>query len=334
MNNKETAMTARSKNRVTPTARNAALVLALSFGWAMHSQAQTQTKPAKSASSQATQSGFATPQEAASALIKAAAESDISALRTLFGPDGEDLITTPDPVQNKNQIATFVEGAQKKNSVEIDPKKPDRATLLVGEQDWPLPIPLTRKGKKWYFDAKAGRQEILYRRIGENELDAIQICRGYVEAQEEYASTIHDNSGINQYAQRIISTPGRQDGLAWRNSDGTPGGPVGEGAVKAIEEGYEKRNEPYHGYYFRVLKGQGPAAPLGQLDYTIEGVMIGGFALAAWPAEYRVTGVQTFIVSYNGIVYQKDMGPDTAKIASALERYNPDKTWRPVVDQW
>jgi hypothetical protein len=165
-------------------------------------------------------------------------------------------------------------------------------------------------------------------------LDAIQICRGFVEAQEEYASTIHDDSGVNQYAQRIISTPGKQDGLAWRNQDGSPGGPVGEAVAKAIEEGYAKKSEPYHGYYFRVLKGQGPAAPLGQLDYTIEGVMIGGFALVAWPAEYRVTGVQTFMVSYNGSVYQKDLGPDSVKIAAAMERYNPDKTWHRTDDEW
>jgi hypothetical protein len=252
----------------------------------------------------------------------------------MFGSDGEDLVSTPDPVQDKNQITAFAERAQKKNSVEIDPKEPHLATLLVGEEDWPLPIPLAKKGTKWYFDSKAGRDEILYRRIGTNELDAIQICRGYVEAQEEYASTVHDDSGINQYAQRIISTPGKQDGLAWRNPDGSAGGPVGEAVAKAIAEGYANKTEPYHGYYFKVLKGQGPAAPLGQLDYTIEGVMIGGFALVAWPAEYRVTGVQTFIVSYNGIVYQKDMGPDSAKIVAAMGRYNPDKTWRSTDDEW
>jgi hypothetical protein len=333
--NKERVMSAGSQNLVRRiTFFKAALVLALASSGAMYSQAQTPSKPIASASSQTTQSGFATPQEAAAALIKAAVDYDLPALKALFGPDGEDLVSTPDPVHDKNQIAAFAQEAQKKNSVEIDPKKPDRATLVVGEEDWPLPIPLAKKGKEWHFDAKAGGEEILYRRIGANELDAIQICRGYVEAQEEYASTIHDDSGINQYAQRILSTPGKQDGLAWRNPDGSAGGPVGEGAAKAIEEGYTKKNEPYHGYYFRVLKGQGPAAPLGQLDYTIEGVMIGGFALAAWPAEYRVTGVQTFIVSYNGIVYQKNIGPETTKIASEMDRYNPDQTWHRTDDEW
>lgn len=324
-------MSAISKHLVTGTALKTTLVLALSFSAAVYSQVQT---PHKVTSLRATQSGFATPQDATAALIKAAGEYDLPALKAMFGPEGEDLVSTPDPVQDKNQITAFAERAQKKNSVAIDPKQPNHATLLIGEEDWPLPIPLAKKGAKWYFDSKAGRDEILYRRIGANELDAIQICRGFVEAQEEYASTIHDDSGINQYAQRIISTPGKQDGLAWRNPDGSAGGPVGEGVAKAIAEGYANKTEPYHGYYFKVLKGQGPAAPLGQLDYVIEGVMIGGFALVAWPAEYRVTGVQTFMVSYNGIVYQKDMGADSSKIAAAMDRYNPDKTWHPTDDEW
>jgi hypothetical protein len=191
-----------------------------------------------------------------------------------------------------------------------------------------------KRDTEWYFDSKAGKQEILARRIGENELNAITICRGFDEAQHEYASEIHDNSGVNQYAQKIISTPGKHDGLAWQNPDGTWGGPVGEGVAKAIAEGYSNRTQPLHGYYFKILKGQGPAARLGQLDYVINGVMIGGFGLVAWPADYRVTGVQTFIVSYDGVVYQKDLGPDTTKIAEAMERYNPDKTWRETDDTW
>lgn len=327
-------MSAGSNNLITRTTLKTAFVLALCCSAAMHVPAQTPPKNPESDSSQTAPTGFATPQEAAAALIKAAGDYDPPALKAMFGADGEDLISTPDPVRDKNQVAAFAEEAQKKNSVEIDPKKPDHATLLVGEQDWPLPIPIVKKGKKWYFDAKAGRREILYRRVGENELDAIQICRGIVEAQEEYASTIHDDSGVNQYAQRIISTAGKQDGLAWRNPDGSPGGPVGEGVAKAIAEGYASKTEPYHGYYFKVLKGQGPAARLGQLDYMIEGAMIGGFAMVAWPAEYRVTGVQTFMVSYDGVVYQKDMGPDSGKIAEAMERYNPDKTWHATDDEW
>ena len=190
------------------------------------------------------------------------------------------------------------------------------------------------KSGKWYFDAKAGRHEILRRRIGANELDAITVCRGYVEAQEEYALTIHDDSGVNQYAQKIISTPGKQDGLAWQNPDGTWGGQMGEAVAKAIDQGYTGCGEPFHGYYFKVLKGQGPSARLGQLDYVINGAMIGGFALVAWPAEYRMIGMETFIVSYDGVVYQKDLGPDTAKIAAAMDRYDPDKTWHETDDDW
>jgi hypothetical protein len=173
----------------------------------------------------------------------------------------------------------------------------------------------------------------LRRRIGANELDAIQICRGFVEAQYEYASQQHD--GINQYAQQIISSPGKQDGLYWRNPDGLPGGPISEAIAQAIAEGYSfDKPAAYHGYYFKVLKGQGPAAPLGQIDYVIEGVMIGGFALVAVPAEYRVTGVKTFMVSNYGVVYEKDLGPDSLTIAKNMELYNPDKTWHRTNDGW
>jgi len=328
-------MSARSKNAVTDAALlMAAVVLALSATVANQSQAQPSSKHSASASPQTTQTGFATPQEAAAALIKAAGDYDLPALKAMFGPDGEDLVSTADPVQDKNQAAAFAARAQGKNSMVIDPKNPNHATLLVGEEEFPLPVPLVKKGTKWYFDSKVGRDEILYERIGANELDAIQVCRGFVEAQEEYASEVHDNSGINQYAQRTISTNGKQDGLAWKNSDGSWGGPVSEAVAKAIEQGYTTSGEPFHGYYFKVLMGQGPAAPRGELDYVINGVMIGGFALVAWPAEYKVTGVQTFVVSYSGIVYQKDLGPDTAKAAAAMERYNPDKTWHRTDDNW
>jgi len=155
-----------------------------------------------------------------------------------------------------------------------------------------------------------------------------------VEAQNEYAMEKHDNAEVNQYAQKIISTPGKQDGLAWQNSDGTWGGPVGEGIAKALAQGYTDRSQPYHGYYFKILKGQGPAAPLGKMDFMVNGAMIGGFALVAAPADYRVTGVKSFLVSYEGVVYQKDLGPDTLKIFTEMELYNPDKTWNRTDDNW
>jgi hypothetical protein len=289
------------------------------------------TEPTPSSPVQKT---FKTPQEASEALIRAAESDDVSALLEIFGPDGKDLVASADSVQDKNRAKEFAAKAHEKNLVTVDPKNKARAVLTVGNDDWPFPIPLVQKSGVWRWDTKQGHEEIMFRRIGANELDAIQICRGFVEAQMEYASEVHDKSGVNQYAQKIISTPGTRDGLVWRNADGTLGGPISEGIAHAIEEGYSSKYQGYHGYYFKVLKGQGPAAPLGQLDYVIKGLMIGGFALVAVPAEYRVTGVKTFIVSYDGVIYEKDLGPDSLNIAKNMDRYNPDKTWRPTDDQW
>jgi hypothetical protein len=280
------------------------------------------------------QKAFDTPQQAVEALIAATGSYDVSALFEIFGPDGKDFIASEDPVRDKNAAAAFAAKANEKKVVTVDQKNKTRAMLSVGNDDFPFPVPMVKQGGKWHFDTKAGRDEILFRRIGANELDAIQICRGFVEAQKEYASEVHDNSGVNQYAQKIISTPGKRDGLSWRNEDGTPGGPIGENVARAIKEGYSSKSAPYHGYYFKVLNGQGPAARLGQLDYVIGGVMIGGFALVAVPAEYRVTGVKTFMVSYDGIVYEKDLGPGSLNIVKNMERYNPDKTWHRTDDQW
>ena len=276
---------------------------------------------------------FDTSQQAADAMILAVKSDDVPALLQIFGPAGKDFVDTSDDVQDKKSRAAFAALVQEKMHVDTDPRNPNRAILSVGNEDWPLPVPIVKQGGKWHFDSKAGRTEILDRHIGENELDAIAICRGFVEAQKEYAQQVHDHSAVNQYAQRIISTSGKQDGLAWQNSDGSWGGPVGEAVAKALEEGYVDKAKPFHGYYFKVLKGQGPAAPLGQLDYVIKGAMIGGFALVAVPAEYRVTGVMTFMVSYNGVVYQKDLGPDSLTIVKKMERYNPDKTWHRTDDE-
>ncbi len=295
-------------------------------------QAQASPAPAPSSSAQMT---FSTPQAAVDALIQAAGDYDVPALMKIFGPAGKSFISSADPVRDKSKAVAFAESARTKNVIQDDPKNPNRAILVIGDDDWPFPVPLVKKGGKWHFDSAAGRSEILYRRIGTNELDAIQVCRGYVEAQDEYAQTIHDNSGINQYAQKIISTPGKQDGLYWVNADGTPGGPISEPVAKAIAEGYSvAQRSAYHGYYYKILTGQGPAAPSGKINYVIQGVMIGGFALIAAPAEYRVTGVKTFIVGPNGIVYQKDLGPDTLKIAKEIKLYNPDKTWQATDDGW
>ncbi len=296
--------------------------------------AAPQAKTDAATVSDSKQKQFNTPQEAADNLVQAAESFDVAALSEILGPDSTDVISSQDPVADKNRAIAFAAKAKQKSNIETDPKKPNRAILTVGNDDFPLPIPIVKQKGKWVFDMKAGRQEILNRRIGTNELDAIAICRGFVEAQEQYAQEKHDDAKVNQYAQRIISTPGKHDGLAWQNSDGTWGGPVGEGIARALEQGYSKQGEPFHGYYFKVLKGQGPAAPKGEMDFVMEGAMIGGFALAAAPAQYRVTGVKTFQVGPSGIVYEKDLGPDTLKVFETMDRYNPDKTWKATNDDW
>src|SRR6266699_1633542 len=301
------------------------------LGFGLHAAAPSKSDAASAA--QPAQKQFDTPQQAADALIQVAGNFDVAAAKEILGPDSEDIVASEDPVQDKNRAAEFAAKAKEKSSIEIDKKDPRRAILLVGNDDFPLPIPVVKRKGKWSFDTKVGREEILNRRIGGNELNAIQICRGVVEAQKEYAAEKHDDSKVNQYAQHILSTPGKHDGLAWQNPDGTWGGPVGEEAAKALEEGYSAgQGKPYHGYYFKVLKGQGPAAPLGQIDFVVKDAMIGGFALAAAPAQYRVTGVQTFMVSHDGVVYEKNLGPDTLKVFQDMDRYNPDNTWKVTED--
>jgi hypothetical protein len=295
--------------------------------------APEQKQESTTAASQPNQKQFDTPKQAADALVQVAANSDVAAAKEILGPDGEDLISSEDPVMDKNRAQAFAAKAKEKSSIEIAKKDPNRAILLVGNDDFPLPIPIVKRKGKWSFDTKVGREEILNRRVGANELNAIEICRGFVEAQHEYALEKHDGSKVNQYAQQILSTPGKHDGLAWQNPDGTWGGPVGEEVAKALAEGYKaERGTPYHGYYFKVLKGQGPAAPGGEIDFMVGGAMIGGFGLAVAPAEYRVTGVMTFMVGPDGVVYEKDLGPDTLKTFQSMDRYNPDKTWKETDD--
>lgn len=276
---------------------------------------------------------FNTPQEAAEELVDAAEKFDVPALEEIFGPDGDEIVFSGEYPQDRQRASDFAAEAREKKSVSVDPKKGNRAFLLVGNEDWPFPVPLVKSGSKWYFDANAGRQELLQRRIGADELDAIDICKGYVDAQYEYAFQPREGFDVNQFAQRIISTPGKQDGLGWQNSDGSWDGPIGEKIARAIEQGYSPTAEPYHGYFFKILKGQGPAAPLGQMDYVVKNVMIGGFALVAAPAEYGETGVKTFIVSQDGVVYEKDLGPGTLDEFQKMERFNPDQSWKPVVEK-
>ena len=275
--------------------------------------ASSQTSAQGQTASSANARTFGTADAAADALVAAAEQFDEAALKEILGPDSYDIVHTGEPKRDREVAAEFAALARVKQSVSFDPKNQRRAFLLVGDDDWPFPVPIVRQGGRWAFDTKAGRQEILHRRIGRNELDAIEICRGFVEAQHDYALKRREGYDVNQYAQKIISTSGTQDGLAWPNPDGTWGGVIGERFARALERGFEGKDQPFHGYYFKVLKGQGPAAPLGEMDFVVKGVMIGGFALLAVPAQYRVTGVKTFMVSHDGVVYEKDLGPNISR---------------------
>ena len=277
---------------------------------------------------------FNTPEEAAAALVSAAEKFDRPALKTILGSNGTVLVESGDSVQDRNDAIAFAAEARTSQRLELDSAQ-GLAVLTVGASDWPLPMPIVKRDGKWSFDAASGQDEILLRRIGRNELDAIDVAYAYVEAQRAYSMVRHAGSLVNQYAQRVVSTPGKQDGLAWQDADGTWRGPVAAGVARAIAEGYnEKTPTPYHGYYYKVLKGQGPAAPLGEMDFMVDGAMIGGFALVAAPAEYLVTGVQTFMVSHDGIVYEKDLGEQTLAEFRKMERYNPDSTWTAGPRRW
>ncbi len=330
----EIQMTSKKVNRFVRNAFAGFSITAVSCVLALLCSLNLLSQQKPSDTSSQSQKTFATPKEAVDALVQAAGAFDVPAMEQILGPGSEDLVASEDTVRDKNIALAFAAIAKEKNSVVVDPKNAARATLVVGNDDWPLPIPVVKRNGRWLFDTAAGREEVLRRRIGSNELDAIEICRGYVDAQHEYAMEKHDGSKVNQYAQRIISTPGKHDGLVWWNPDKTLGGPIAESIADALQEGYTDKSKPYHGYFFKILKGQGSAAPLGRLDFVVEGAMIGGFALAAAPADYRVTGVKTFIVSYEGIVYQKDLGADTLKIFREMELYNPDKSWTPTNDNW
>src|SRR5438034_4926697 len=302
------------------------------LGFGLH--AATPSKSDAASAAQPAQKQFDTPKQAADALIQVAANFDVAAAKEILGPDSEDIVASEDPVQDKKRAAEFAAKAKEKMSVQTDKKNPNQAIVLVGNDDFSLPIPLVKQKGKWFFNTKVGRQEILNRRIGANELDAIEICRGFDDAQHEYAEEKHDDSKVNQYAQQVISTPGKHDGLAWKNEDGTWGGPVGEKVAEALAQGYTEKGKPYHGYYFKVLTKQGPTAPGGEIDFVVGGAMIGGFGLVAAPAEYRVTGVKTFMVGPDGVVYEKDLGPDTLKTFQAMDTYNPDKKWKVTEDEW
>jgi hypothetical protein len=281
------------------------------------------------AAPQGSQRTFASSEEAAQALIDAAEHNDSAAMLKIFGPEGKDIVESGDPAEDKSGRAEFARMAHEKMQVERAAGDPDRATLVVGSDDWPFPVPLVSKGGQWHFDAAAGRVEILARRIGRNEITAIDVCRGYVEAQMEYAAADRESAGTLQYAQKIISTPGKKDGLyGGGGADNLVPKSFADASAAMLAEG--KKPEPYHGYYFHILKAQGPDAEGGALDYVVKGRMIGGFAMVAFPAEYGVSGVKTFIVNHRGVVYEKDLGGGTVMAARQMTRFNPDKSWKAI----
>ena len=275
---------------------------------------------------------FATPQEAAQALVNATSRNDTAALLKIFGPAGKDIAESGDAAEDKAGREHFAELAHAKMQVTPLPGNPNQATVVVGAEDWPLPVPLVHKNGRWYFDSARGRVEVLARRVGRNEMTAIEVCRGYVEAQMSYATHDRDGDGILQYAQKIVSTPGKKDGLYWEG-ESDPLVPKGfaDAAAALLAEG--KKPLPYHGYYFRVLKSQGPDAPGGALNYVVKDKMIGGFALIAYPSDYAVSGIKTFLVSHRGVVYEKDLGASTGTLARQTTRFNPDKTWKTVAGE-
>jgi Protein of unknown function (DUF2950) len=278
------------------------------------------------------QQTFQTPEEAATALISAAKSGDMKTIVTVLGPNGEDIVSSGDEVADAATRAKFVAAYDAKR--EIAKQGDSKAVMVIGPDDFPVPIPIIRKDGLWRFDTAAGREEILFRRIGENELDAIQSALAYVDAQDEYAEKDRTGAGVNTYAQRIISQPGKKDGLYWPTSQGEAPSPLGELIAEATKQGYRVGGgrTPFHGYYFKILTQQGPAAAGGELDYVVNGKLIGGFALVAYPAEYRNSGVMTFIVNHAGTVFQKDLGPNTARIAERMTSFNPDKSWQAVTD--
>jgi hypothetical protein len=274
------------------------------------------------------QQAFPSPEEAAAGLAAAVKTGTRSALIKVFGRNGADIIESGDDVADAEARQRFLSAYEAKHSIKAEGNK--KATLILGNDDFPFPIPLVNYNTGWEFDAAAGRREILYRRIGRNELDAIQTALAFVDAQNEYAEKDRGN-GAGVYAQRIVSTPGKKDGLFWRD-DADPS-PLGELAAKASAEGYKASGDqstPYHGYYFRILTGQGPDAPGGALNYVVKGKMIGGFGLIAYPAEYGNSGVMTFVVNHAGTVYEKDLGKRTEAIAKRIYLFDPDQTWKKV----
>lgn len=276
---------------------------------------------------------YKSAEEAVNALVEALGSNDNKKLLDVFGSEGKTLISSGDDVEDKAARERFLQSYRDKNRiVNISEKK---AVLEIGKDDWLFPIPIVKaSGGKWRFDVKEGKEEILNRRIGRNELSAIQVCLAYVDAQREYASKDRGGDGVREYAQKFLSETGRKDGLYWEAGEGGEQSPMGPLMAEAGKEGYKKLSDggktPYHGYYYRILKAQGKNAARGAHNYVVDGRMIGGFAMVAYPAEYGASGIKSFIVNQDGVVYEKDLGPKTAAAAAKISKFDPDSGWRKV----
>jgi hypothetical protein len=273
---------------------------------------------------------FATPEQAVDALVAAMRREDQSELLLILGPDGEKLIHSGDAVADQRGRQRFVAAYDAAHRVEVDPS--GTATLIVGSENWPLPIPVVRTGDRWRFDTVASVQKILDRRVGRNELSVIEVCRAYVAAQREYASEDRLGDGLHEYAQKFESSPGKHDGLHWDTAAGELQSPLGPLVAKARAQGYSSDDggfqpSPYHGYFYRILTRQGAHAPGGAKDYLIDGHMTAGFALLAFPARWADSGIMTFLVNQDGIVFQKNLGSETDRLARAITEYDPDPSW-------
>jgi hypothetical protein len=285
--------------------------------------------PAKGAAAKS----FPTPKAAVEALLGAVAHEDAAAALAVLGPAGKEIVYSGDPAADRPVRQAFVKAAEQRTV--LAPKGKDVVVLEVGPEQWPFPIPIVKGAKGWSFDTAAGKQEILSRRIGRNELRVIALCRGFVAAEREYARSSAPGGGAGPYAERIVSSDGTHDGLYWPAKDGEAQSPLGPLAAEAARDGYAVPKapgggpKPFHGYFFKILTAQGDHAPGGAKGYVVDGKMTGGFALLAWPAEYRVSGVMTFIVNQDGIVFEKDLGPRTAALAPSIEKFDPDPSWRP-----
>jgi hypothetical protein len=277
----------------------------------------------------ARQKSFPTPEEGVQALLEAAQSHDQTTLLAVLGPEAKSLVSTGDPVSDRASNERFVKAYEEAHT--LVQSGDTKVVLQIGKDEWPFPIPLIKDSAGWRFDTQAGKEELLNRRIGRNELDVIQVCLAYVDAQREYYMRNPLNSALLQYASKLISTKGKRDGLYWETSADEPPSPLGPLVAQARREGYKRaagKPTPYHGYYYKMLTGQGPDAPGGAYDYVVRGKMIGGFALVAYPAQYGSSGIMTFIVNHDGVVYEKDLGPNTAATAQSMTKFNPDKTWK------